>query len=57
VIQTLKTERGARTMALDPSTHRIYLASGKFGDPPAGGGRAQLLPNSMRIVVYGINGK
>jgi DNA-binding beta-propeller fold protein YncE len=57
VIQTLKTERGARTMALDPSTHRIYLASGKFSDPPAGGGRAQLLPNSMRILVYGINGK
>src|SRR6478672_11647938 len=25
VLQTLKTERGARTMALDPKTHRIYL--------------------------------
>jgi DNA-binding beta-propeller fold protein YncE len=57
VVQTLKTERGARTMAVDPTTHRIYLASGKFGDPPAGGGRAQLIPNSMRILVYGINGK
>ena len=30
VIQTLKTERGARTMALDPKTHRIYLPSAKF---------------------------
>jgi hypothetical protein len=29
VIQTLKTERGARTMALDPKTHRIYLPSAK----------------------------
>jgi len=57
VIQTLKTERGARTMALDPSTHRIYLASAKFGEPPAGGGRAQLIPGSMRILVYGVNGK
>jgi DNA-binding beta-propeller fold protein YncE len=57
VAQTLKTERGARTMALDTVTHRIYLASGKFGEPPPGGGRAQLLPNSMRILVYGINGK
>jgi DNA-binding beta-propeller fold protein YncE len=57
VVQTLMTQRGARTMAVDPSTHRIYLASGKFGDPPAGGGRAQLIPNSMTILVYGINGK
>jgi YVTN family beta-propeller protein len=57
VVQTLKTERGARTMALDPITHRVYLASGRFGEPPPGGGRAPLIPNSMRILVYGINGK
>jgi hypothetical protein len=57
IVQTLKTERGARTMALDPSTHRIYFASVTFGEPPAGGGRAQALPNSMRILVYGLNGK
>jgi DNA-binding beta-propeller fold protein YncE len=57
VIQTLKTERGARTMALDPATHRIYVASGKFGEPPAGGGRPPILPNSLRILVYGLNGK
>jgi DNA-binding beta-propeller fold protein YncE len=57
VIQTLKTERGARTMALDPATHRIYVASAKFGEPPAGGGRPPILPNSLRILVYGLNGK
>jgi DNA-binding beta-propeller fold protein YncE len=28
VVQTLKTERGARTMALDPKTHKIYQAVG-----------------------------
>jgi len=27
VVQTLKTRRGARTMALDPITHTIYLAT------------------------------
>ena len=26
VVQVLKTEKGARTMALDPKTHNIYLA-------------------------------
>jgi hypothetical protein len=30
VVQTLQTERGARTMALDPSTHRIYTATAKI---------------------------
>src|ERR1051325_4654335 len=30
VVQTLKTEAGARTMTLDPKTHRIYLASAKY---------------------------
>lgn len=28
VVQTLKTQRGARTIALDPKTHNIYLAAG-----------------------------
>ena len=28
VIQTLKTQRGAKTIALDPKTHNIYLAAG-----------------------------
>ena len=36
VIQTLQTQRGSRTMALDPTTHRIYLAAAKF-EAPAGG--------------------
>ena len=30
VVQTLKTEPRAKTMALDPRTHKIYLASAKF---------------------------
>src|SRR5439155_486580 len=30
VVQTLATERGAKTMTLDPKTHRIYLGSAKF---------------------------
>ena len=30
VVQVLKTERGARTMALDPKTHPIYLPAAKL---------------------------
>ncbi len=34
VAETVTTERGARTMALDPATHTLYLATAKFGPPP-----------------------
>ncbi len=60
VLQTLKTERGARTMALDPSTHRIYVAAARYEAPAAGApanARPQIVPNSMHLLVYGIDGK
>jgi YVTN family beta-propeller protein len=56
VVQTLKTEPRARTMALDPQTHRIYLASAKFEAPSAEGGQRQrprIVPGSFKILVYG----
>jgi DNA-binding beta-propeller fold protein YncE len=56
VVQTLKTEPRARTMALDPKTHRIYLASAKFEAPVAEGGprqRPRMVPGSFKILVYG----
>ena len=58
VVQTLTTERGARTMALDPQTHRIYLASAKFEPlPEAAPGaprvRPKMIAGSMKILVYG----
>lgn len=61
VVQTLVTERGARTMALDPRTHRIYLASAKFDPPPpapanapadAPRPRPQLVAGTQKILVY-----
>ena len=60
VVQTLKTEPRAKTMALDPKTHKIYLASAKFGELPAGSGekggrkRPPMVPNSFKVLVYGI---
>ncbi len=59
VVQTLTTARGARTMALDPTTHRIYLASAQFEPPPAGengGGRRRprMVPGTFKILVYGM---
>ena len=59
VVQTLKTEPRAKTMTLDPKTHRIYLASAKFGaaaDQPSGGkkGRPSVLPGTFKVLVYGM---
>jgi len=56
VVQTLKTERGARTIALDPATHRIYLPTAKFGPQPTPGPGAPhwppIIPNSLKLLVY-----
>jgi len=57
VVQALKTEPRARTMTIDPKTHRIYLASASYLAPAAsaGGkqGRAQMVPGSFKVLVYG----
>jgi YVTN family beta-propeller protein len=58
VVQTLATEKGARTMTLDPSTHRIYLATAKFeaAAPQAPGTprqRPKIVPGSFKVLVYG----
>ncbi len=58
VVQTLKTEPRARTMALDPGTHRIYLPSAQFQPPPspspgASPARATVVPDTLKLLVYG----
>jgi YVTN family beta-propeller protein len=58
LLQTLKTERGARTMALDPKSHWIYLPSAQFQPPPspspgASPGRPSVVPNTLKLLVYG----
>jgi len=58
VVQTLSTMRGARTMALDPSTGKIYTVTAKFGPtPPATAAtprpRPTILPDSFTVLVIG----
>jgi hypothetical protein len=55
VVQSLATERGARTMALDPKTHKIYLASAKYEESSgAARQRPKIIPGSFKILVYGM---
>lgn len=53
VVQTLQTERSARTMALDPKTHRIYLSAAKMEPPAEGQRRGRIVPDSFKVLVYG----
>jgi hypothetical protein len=58
VVENAATQRGARTMALDPTTHDVYLATAEFGPPPAATEqnphpRATVVPGSFVILVFG----
>jgi hypothetical protein len=44
VAETIPTARGARTMAIDPATHRLYTAAQKFD------GKA--VPDSFHVLVF-----
>jgi len=59
LVQTLTTAPGAKTMTLDPKTHRIYLACAKTEEASAADsgagkkkGKAKIIPGSFRVLVY-----
>jgi DNA-binding beta-propeller fold protein YncE len=52
VAQTVMTPPGSRNMGLDPTTHRLFVATAKFGAPPATGrGRGAVEPGSFAVLV------
>ena len=58
VQETVATQRGSRTMAIDPVTHDVYLAGARFSapKPSAPGGampRPEMVPGSFEILVVG----
>jgi hypothetical protein len=61
VVENAKTERGARTMTIDPKTHTIYLATAKFEEPKEtkegeanqGRRRPSIVPGSFKVLVVG----
>jgi DNA-binding beta-propeller fold protein YncE len=53
VVQSLETQRGARTMTLDPTSHKIYLPSAKYEPAEPGQRRPKMIPESFKILVYG----
>ena len=58
VVQNVQTQRGARTMALDRKTHRVFLVTAQFGppQPPKPGQRFRrptIVPGSFTLLVFG----
>ncbi|HEV2701995.1 MAG TPA: hypothetical protein VGV09_10220 [Steroidobacteraceae bacterium] len=56
VADTVKTQAGARTMALDPATGRVYLATAEFAPAPAPSAsqprqRPTMVPDSFTVLV------
>jgi DNA-binding beta-propeller fold protein YncE len=62
VVQTLPTAPRARTMTLDPTTHKIYLATAEFEPPeaPVAGQpapRPKMKPDTFKVLVFGKDDK
>jgi YVTN family beta-propeller protein len=58
VLQTLSTQKGARTMAFDSNNGRVYLVTAEFGPRPAATPenprpRPAVLPGSFTVLVVG----
>jgi DNA-binding beta-propeller fold protein YncE len=58
LVETVKTQAGARTMAIDHQTGRAFLSVGEFGPPqtPAPGGnqlKGAMVPGSFSVLVFG----
>jgi DNA-binding beta-propeller fold protein YncE len=51
VAQSVSTPQGARNMGLDPTNHRVYIVSAKFGPVPPGARRGPVLPGSFTLLV------
>lgn len=58
VVQSLPTEKGARTMTLSPDGSTAYLVTAKFGPRPAAAqgqqhSRPPMIPGSFTVIVVG----
>jgi DNA-binding beta-propeller fold protein YncE len=58
LVETIQTQRGARTMALDYSTQMVYLVTAEFGPAPAATAenprpRPAILPDTFTLLIYG----
>jgi DNA-binding beta-propeller fold protein YncE len=59
VIETIKTEIGARTIAFDPKTHHVFVSTAQYGETPAATNenprpRPVVVPGTFMLLEYGM---
>ena len=53
VIDTVQTQKRARTIVLDPKSHDVFLVTADFNPPATPGTRGTIVPGTFRLLVYG----
>lgn len=58
IVETIKTERGARTIALDSKTHHVFVITAQYGPAPAPTAenpepRPKVVPGTFMVLEYG----
>src|SRR3984893_17301015 len=52
-VEEIKTEYGAKTMGLDPTTHNLFLVTSDFTPPSGPQGDRKAIKGTARVLVYG----
>jgi DNA-binding beta-propeller fold protein YncE len=60
VLETIATARGARTIALDPNTHHLFVSTAQFGETPTATAenpnpRPAIIANTFMVLEYGMD--
>ncbi len=59
VVETVKTEVGARTIALDSKTHHVFVSTAQYGETPAAttenpNPRPKVVPGTFMVLEFGM---
>jgi DNA-binding beta-propeller fold protein YncE len=52
VAENVPTQRGARTVAVDPGSHKVFLPTAEFGQLEPGQRRPSIKPGTFVVLVY-----
>jgi DNA-binding beta-propeller fold protein YncE len=52
VAENVPTSKSARTMTLDPNSHKVYLVAADFNPPAEGQRRGTIKPGTFRLLVF-----
>ena len=50
-LENVPSKRGARTIALDPNSHKVYLPTADF-EKPVGNDRPHMIPGTFQVLVF-----